>query len=136
MMNLRQTILLTATHLCSVLAGADLFGESDDLTKLLVELAQRGTQDESSKLARALIRSLDPEVKLLRSRPMRQANFRVLKAPDIPSVLLELGFLDSPRDRARLTDPIWQARAAKAVVAGLSRWREVASAGFVAPRGD
>lgn len=119
-----------------VLAGADLFGESDDLTRLLIELAQRGTRDESSKLAHALMRSLDGEVKLLRSRPLRQANFRVLKAPDIPSVLLELGFLDSPRDRARLTDPAWRSRASRALVAGLDRWRAVASAGFVTPRSE
>lgn len=117
-----------------ILAGADLFGESDELTKLLVELAQRGTQDESRKLSRALVITLGRRVQLLRSRPNRRANFRVLKAPDIPSVLLELGFLDSPTDRARLTDPAWQAKASEAVVAGLRMWREVASKGFLTPR--
>ena len=117
-----------------VIAGADLGGESDDLTRLLVELAQRGTQDESGKLGAALIRALEREVDLLRSRPLRRANFRVLKAPDLPSVLLELGFLDSPRDQARLTDPEWRRRAAQGVVAGLVRWRAVASRGFVQSR--
>ncbi len=117
-----------------ILAGADLFGETDELTRLLVELAQRGTQDESHKLGRALLLTLGRRVELLRTKPMRQASFRVLKAPDIPSILLELGFLDSPKDRARLTDPAWQDLAAEAVVAGLKLWREAASKGFLAPR--
>ena len=117
-----------------VIAGADLGGESDQLTRLLVELAQRGTADESTKLAVALLGALRPSVTLLRSRPHRQANFRVLKAPDIPSVLLELGFLDSPEDLKRLTDPEWQARAAAAVAKGVSNWRTKASPGFVRPR--
>lgn len=117
-----------------VIAGADLGGESDQLTRLLVELAQRGTQDESTKLAISVMQSLRPNVTLLRTRPHRQANFRVLKAPDIPSMLLELGFLDSARDRKRLTNPEWRARAAKAVAEGIVKWKQTASPGFVTPR--
>jgi len=117
-----------------VIAGADLGGESDELTRLLVELAQRGTMDESGKLAVAMIESLGDRVELLRTRPYRQANFRVLKAPDIPSVLLELGFLNSARDRKRLTDPAWRAKAARAVADGIDRWRATASPGFLLPR--
>ena len=117
-----------------VLAGADLGGESDQLTRLLVELAQRGTQDESGKLAVALLGALGAEVDLLRTRPLRQAGFRVLKAPDIPSVLLELGFLDNPKDRKRLTDPAWRSRVVRAVADGLAEWRRTASPGFLTPR--
>ncbi|MEM7189299.1 MAG: N-acetylmuramoyl-L-alanine amidase [Pseudomonadota bacterium] len=117
-----------------ILAGADLGGETDELTRLLVELAQRGTQVESIKLADALIASLGKSVKLIKSRPHRQAGFRVLKAPDIPSVLLELGFLDNPADRRRLTDPEWLERAAEAMAKGVSQWSRVASPGFLKPR--
>ena len=117
-----------------VLAGADLGGESDDLTRLLVELAQRGTQVESAKLALSLIEALRGKTKILRTRPIRQAGFRVLKAPDIPSILLEIGFLDSAADRARLTDPDWRARTAALLADGISAWRKQASPGFVAPR--
>ena len=117
-----------------VIAGADLGGETDQLTRLLVELAQRGTKDESSKLARAVLTSLQSRVDLLRTRPLRQANFRVLKAPDIPSLLLELGFLDSPKDRKRLADPEWRQNATMAVVAGINNWRKTASPGFLTPR--
>lgn len=117
-----------------ILGGADLFGESDTLTRLLVELAQRGTDDESQKLGAAMIRALQGRVAMLQTRPLRRGNFRVLKAPDIPSVLLEIGFLDSPRDRERLTDPEWRDRAAKGIVEGLLAWRKTASPGFVAPK--
>ncbi len=117
-----------------VLAGADLGGEADDLTRLLVELAQRGTQDESGKLAGAVIASVAKGAAVLHTRPHRQANFRVLKAPDMPSILLELGFLDDPEDRARLSDPAQLAATAKAVAAGIAHWREQASPGFLTPR--
>ncbi len=117
-----------------VLAGADLGGESDDLTRLLVELAQRGTKDESGKLAASVIAALKGNMKLLRTRPHRQANFRVLKAPDIPSILLEIGFLNSATDRKRLTDPVWREKAARHVADGIARWRKIASPGFLTPR--
>lgn len=117
-----------------VIAGADLGGESDELTMLLVELAQRGTKEESLKLASAMLGSLQDKVELLRTRPHRQAGFRVLKAPDIPSLLVELGFLDSPRDRKRLADPEWHIKTASALVDGINAWRKEASPGFLTPR--
>ena len=114
-----------------MIAGADLGGETDDLTRLLVELAQRGTQVESIKLAQAIVASLGEGLELLRTRPMRQANFRVLKAPDLPSILLELGFLNSKRDQKRLSDPEWRKSAARAVVDGIEGWASKASPGFL-----
>jgi N-acetylmuramoyl-L-alanine amidase len=47
--------------------------------------------------------------------PHRHAGFRVLRAPDIPSVLLELGYLSNPKDEAQLLDPVWRARTADTV---------------------
>ena len=101
---------------------------------MLVELAQRGTVIETEKLANALLSALGSELELLRTRPHRQANFRVLKAPDIPSILLELGFLNSARDRARIVDPEWQLRAATALADGLEDWAATASEGFLKPK--
>jgi N-acetylmuramoyl-L-alanine amidase len=117
-----------------VLAGADLGGETDELTRLLVELAQRGTRHESARLARLVLERVGERSELLRSRPHREAGFRVLKAPDMPSILLELGFMDDPEDRRRLGDPAWLARTARAVADGVAAWRSAASPGFVAPR--
>ena len=57
----------------------------------------------------------------------------MLKAPDIPSVLIELGYMSSPRDLARLTDPAWRAQMTGAIVAGLSGWAvaDAAAAGLL-----
>ncbi|MEM6622384.1 MAG: N-acetylmuramoyl-L-alanine amidase [Pseudomonadota bacterium] len=117
-----------------LLAGIDLGGQDDDLTMVLIELAQRGTKVESAKLANAMLATLTGQVRLLRSRPLREANFRVLKAPDIPSILLELGFLNSGADRARFADPEWRALTASLVADGIARWRAEASPGFLTPR--
>ena len=106
-----------------VLAGTDLEGESDALAQFLIELAQRGTTPESERLAETLLGAFGPDFKLLRTRPHRQGNFRVLKAPDIPSVLLELGFMNSAADRVRLSSPDWQERVARRVVEGIQLWR-------------
>ncbi|MEO0622560.1 MAG: N-acetylmuramoyl-L-alanine amidase [Pseudomonadota bacterium] len=118
-----------------VLAGVNLAGNEDDVTRLLIDLARRGTKAESVKLADALIASLAEDVALLDTRPHRRGNFFVLKAPDLPSVLVELGFLSSEKDRERLTDPIWQTRTTRALIRGLQVWFETASPGFLTPRG-
>ena len=55
-------------------------------------------------------------------QPRQSGGFSVLKAPDIPSVLIELGFLSSAEDRARLSDPGWRARMARAIRSGLAAW--------------
>lgn len=117
-----------------LLAGADLSGESDALARLLVELAQRGTTEETAKLAMSILDALQGQLKLLRTRPLRAGNFRVLKAPDIPSLLVELGFLDNKADRKRLNDPEWRAKAASRIAQGIDDWAQVASPGFLSPR--
>ena len=118
----------------NVLTGADLGGEAEDVTRLLVELAQRGTLAESAKLANAVLESVATHSEVLRTRPLREASLRVLKAPDVPAILLELGFMDDPADRKRLADPVWMARTARRVADGIAAWRDAASPGFVAPR--
>ncbi|MEO0914065.1 MAG: N-acetylmuramoyl-L-alanine amidase, partial [Pseudomonadota bacterium] len=76
---------------------------------------------------------LEESVGVIRSRPLRSADFRVLKAPDIPSVLLELGFLGHEADRGRLQDRVWQEQAAGAVSDAVIRWWQAdGGAGFAA----
>src|SRR3546814_5352976 len=64
------------------------------MASILIDLAQRLSQNESKALAEMLVDSLDDETLLL-GRAHRQAGFAVLKAPDVPSVLLELGYLSN-----------------------------------------
>jgi len=55
---------------------------------------------------------------------LRSAGFEVLKAPEIPSVLLELGFLSNREDRANMQSPLWRAEAIKGIIATLENWVE------------
>jgi N-acetylmuramoyl-L-alanine amidase len=109
-----------------VLAGVELAGEGDDVARALIDLSRRRTNARSRNLARALIGALEGEVALLDGRAHSVAGFRVLKSPDIPSALIELGFMSTPGDLARIEDADWRARAAQALVDALNAWAEAA----------
>ena len=117
-----------------LLVGADLAGESDVLAHVLVELAQRGTMIESNRLAEAILAELRPTLGVLKSRPHRTVGFRVLKAPDTPSVLIELGYLSSAVDRFKLTNAPWRTRMAAVLVRAIDAWAAEARPGFTEPR--
>ncbi len=104
-----------------LLAGVDLTGQDDVVAGVLMDLARIETQPRADRLADALVEGLRAAVGV-HKRPRLEAAFSVLKAPDIPSVLVELGFLSSERDRARLTDPEWRARAAVGIRDALLAW--------------
>lgn len=80
-----------------VLAGMNLATEREDVADILISLAERDTKNRSATLADLLVNSMTGSVKLL-PEPHRFAGFAVLKAPDIPSVLVELGFLSHPQE--------------------------------------
>lgn len=105
-----------------LVAGVDLTGHDDQIADVLMDLARRRTEPRTQALAQALVAGLRAEGVRLHSRPLQQAAFSVLKAPDIPSVLIELGFLSSRRDLENLLDPDWRARAARGVAAALQDW--------------
>lgn len=81
--------------------GLELATQDEDVAEILVSLIHRETQNASIALADELIAQMPKEVKRLKN-PHRYANFRVLKAPDIPSVLIEMGFLTNEGDEAQL----------------------------------
>ncbi|MBT8476311.1 MAG: N-acetylmuramoyl-L-alanine amidase [Alphaproteobacteria bacterium] len=105
-----------------LLAGVDLTGQGDEIALILMELARRETEPRVDNLADALVGGIRDATGPVNSRPRRSAGFSVLKAPDIPSVLVELGFLSSARDRAKLADPEWRAKAAEGIRDGLRLW--------------
>ncbi len=88
-----------------VIAGVNLADEGYDenVTNILIELAIRETMNQSAEFAGFIIPELGKEISLLR-KTHRYAGFRVLKAPDVPSVLIEMGYLSNPTDEARLLD--------------------------------
>lgn len=112
-----------------ILSGIDLTGKDDVVADVLMDLARMETQPRADALSGALVAAIGKAGLPLLSRPGRAAGFSVLKAPDIPSILLELGFLSSPRDHDNLRDPAWRARMAQAVRAGLAAWRQADAAG-------
>lgn len=105
-----------------LLAGIDLGGADDLIASVLIELARAETQPRADRLAEALVAAMDEGGIRLHAKPIQAAAFSVLKAPDMPSLLLELGFLSSRRDRQRLTDAEWRGRMQEAIRIALEAW--------------
>jgi N-acetylmuramoyl-L-alanine amidase len=104
-----------------LIAGIDLSGESREVTNILIDLAQRESMNQSARFASRLVKELARESKLLRNTH-RFAGFAVLKAPDIPSVLLELGFLSNPKDERALKSRRYRNKLAAALTRGVDRY--------------
>ncbi len=102
-------------NLSDEIAGKVPEEEQDEIEDILVDLIRRETHAFSIRFARTLIGKLSDTVQLVKN-PHRYAGFRVLRAPDIPSVLLELGYLSNPKDEAQLRDPAWRAATMDAII--------------------
>jgi N-acetylmuramoyl-L-alanine amidase len=114
--------LAAKENFSDALAGVELPTDSDEvLANILIDLAQRETQNRSAVFARSIVGELAGK-SALHTKKLRSAGFRVLKAPDIPSVLLELGFLSNPDDEKRLTSEAWRNRTADAVAASIDAY--------------
>lgn len=105
-----------------LLAGIDLTEQDDLVAKVLMDMARVETEPRVDRLAKALKDAMKAEGLNMHRHPLQTGGFSVLKSPDIPSVLIELGFLSSPRDRARLTDPEWRGQMGRALMAALKSW--------------
>lgn len=100
------------------IAGVDLASEPGDVADILIDLTRRETKSFSNGFAKVLIDQFQAAA-TLNKNPHRSAGFKVLTAPDIPSVLLELGYLSSRDDVKLLTSDDWRNRAADAVVTAI-----------------
>ena len=107
-----------------LLAGVDLTETDDSVTDILLDLARQETRPRTLLMAQELVDAMTQVGGPMNRRPMRRAGFSVLKSADIPSVLIELGFMSSPRDLTNLTDPEWRLGMAEAIRNGLVNWRE------------
>ena len=94
-----------------VIAGVDLKSEPDDVAGILIDLAQRETKTFSLKFAHTVVDQFKGHTPM-HKRPMKSAGFVVLKAPDVPSVLLELGYMSNRSDLTHLESPQWRANTA------------------------
>lgn len=97
-----------------IISGLDLVDEPDEVTDILIDLAQRETKNFSVRFAKQLVSAMEGRLRL-NHNPHRYAGFRVLKAPDVPSVLIELGYMSNPRDVKEMASQDWRKAAANTI---------------------
>lgn len=104
------------------IAGVDLSGESHDVANILLDLAMREKMNESNLLAGIMQDALEKENIRLLPNSHRSAGFAVLKAPDVPSILIETGFLSNREEAKLLSSGPFQAKIARAVAEGIDAY--------------
>jgi len=118
-----------------VIAGIDLSHEPGDVADILIDLAQRETKAFSMHFAKTLAADMK-KVARMHKHPMKSAGFKVLKAPDVPSVLIELGYVSSKDDLKQLTSTAWQAKTAGAIGKAVDNFFSTRFAGATAVQGS
>lgn len=106
--------LAESENKADLIAGIDLSNEAPEVANILIDLAQRETMNLSANFAGKAVTDLGHEVKLL-NNSHRFAGFAVLKAPDVPSVLVELGYLSNPKEEQLLKTEAFRAKLATAL---------------------
>jgi N-acetylmuramoyl-L-alanine amidase len=107
--------LAEAENRADVIAGIDLSHEPGDVADILIDLAQRETRTFSMHFAKTVVTELK-SVARLHKNPLKSAGFKVLRAPDVPSVLIELGYVSNKEDLKQLTSGAWRTRTAHSIV--------------------
>lgn len=111
-----------------VIAGVDLKGEPDDVAGILIDLAQRETKTFSVQFAHKLVADLRG-VARLHKQPLKSAGFRVLRAPDVPSVLVELGYVSNRDDLRSLLSDTWRDHTADSIAKAIDGYLSTHVAG-------
>ena len=113
--------LAAKENFSDAIAGVELPTDRDEVVaNILIDLAQRETQNRSIVFARSVVGEMNAAE--LHRKSLKSAGFRVLKSPDVPSVLLELGFLSNPDDEKHLTSEAWRAGMAEKVEAAIDAY--------------
>jgi len=111
-----------------VIAGVDLKSEPNDVAGILIDLAQRETKTFSMQFAHDLVGDMKAVARLHKD-PIKSAGFRVLKAPDVPSVLVELGYVSNREDLRSLMSDAWRDRTADAIAKAIDTYLSMHIAG-------
>lgn len=109
-------------NLSDAVGGVSETGEPAEVSDILLDLTRRETQAFSISMADSVVRSFEGQVALI-NNPHRYAGFRVLQAHDVPSILLELGFLSNKEDEKLLLDPAWRVKIADLLATAIRRYR-------------
>lgn len=108
--------LAEAENRSDILAGIEIDGDdADEVKDILLDLTQRETRNFGVAFAQHLVRELGKSTRMFKV-PHQQAGFKVLEAPDVPSALIELGYLTNAADEKQLVSPEWQEAAATSMV--------------------
>ena len=113
--------LATRKNDADLIGGVNLDVKDKYLKQTLLDLSQTATINDSMKLGKAVLSELGG-INKLHKASVEQASFAVLKAPDIPSILVETAFITNPEEEARLGDDAYQDKIASAIVAGIKRY--------------
>jgi N-acetylmuramoyl-L-alanine amidase len=104
-----------------LVGGANIRTQDQQLAKVLFDLSTTAQITDSLKVGKAVLNELGNLNKLHKPN-VEQAGFAVLKAPDIPSILIETAFISNPEEEKRLTEELYQDQMAKAIVSGIQRY--------------
>ena len=123
-----QTARLAAReNRADLIAGIDLNTEDEEVASILMDLAMRDTMNQSKYFANTIVHTLGGGGVKLLERPHRYAGFAVLKAPDIPSILIEAGFMSNRKEAAMLSDPSYRKKVARSLKRGIDTYFETLS---------
>jgi N-acetylmuramoyl-L-alanine amidase len=114
-----------------LLVGLDLSGAEDSIADVLIDLARQDNIPRSEALAQTTIQELFEVIGSVNTKPLRHANFSVLKSPDVPSILIEVGFMSTQSDLENLLDETWRENFVQGVRNGIIKW--VGEDSIVAP---
>jgi len=103
-------------------AGVDLSQETQDVADILLDLAMRGKMNESNLFARMLMQAFAREKIRLLPNTHRSAGFAVLKAPDISSILIEIGFMSNPKEAKLMCSAQFQRKISTAIMKGIDAY--------------
>ena len=104
-----------------LIGGVSIADKDELLAAVIVDLQQTAVMSAAIDAAREILKGLNAVGKV-RKRALESANFRVLRAPDIPSILIETGYITNPQEEKRLADPAYQERLVQAILRGLRRY--------------
>jgi N-acetylmuramoyl-L-alanine amidase len=109
-------------------AGISFDNETPEIADILMDLTRRETHTFSLSFAKTVVKSLKKDVNMI-NNPHRFAGFQVLRAPDVPSVLVEIGYLSNQDDEKLMLDPEWRSHVAERLAAAVGEFASMKTAG-------
>ena len=106
-----------------ILRDIDLSGIDSQVASVLIDMARQETKPRNQAVASFILQVFKEKITELSSQPLRYAAFSVLKSPDIPSILIEAGFMSTSSDLQNLITPKWRIEFADALSEAISRWQ-------------